>query len=956
MDANNITGGVFFAPVIMGRDVTVMLPPEITPAMAGLPPAVASFTGRDAELADVLAFLEEEGGPSAIAVSGMGGVGKTEVAVQAARTALGRGWFPGGVLFVDMSGYDDDRALSPAQALDGLLRALGLPPEYIPDTEQDRARIFRSVLDAYAGQDRRVLLVIDNVSRMDQCRSLLPGDGRTRAIITSRESLGMLGGPLVDLDALGDEDGAEVLRRAVGVARRGDVRLVRAAKDAVRLSRLCGGLPLALQIVAALLAENAVRTPASVIDELREEHTRLGRLSHPDVELRAVFELSYRRLAEPLRRLLALLPVNPGPDVSTGAVAALAVLDEVDAARALTELARAHLIEPGTTAGRWRLHDLVRLFARQAPIDPPGGRDTALDHLLLHYLRHAASANLHLDGAATAPTVPFSDREHALEWLDAEYPNLTAAAKTAGATGRDSLARDFPGVLWDYFILRRAFKEWEALSAASALAARRLGDLQGEASALVQKGFAQTDQRSFAEAETTLDEALRIYRRIGDRNGEAVALDGLGGVHALSRRFAEALDAHERAARLHADRGDRHAHALARVNAAVALMELGRIEEALAALEGTDAVFRERGDSSNEAAALTNRGVILRELGRAEEAVEAHRGALRLYRDLEKRFDEGRALNNLGRALVTAGRVDEAVPAHRQAVWAFDETDAEYHKGTALQNLGVALQRIPERREEALEIHRQAERIYRGTGDSHPLAQVLLNAGLVERALGRFEAGRRSLIEAANLFRGCGDEESAAHALRQFEPDAPGTAADTAADRSRNMGIFSRRNDRDRDRAPGGIVVDGALVGRVDALMEQYSKAVGSDPATRAAVLAIAAEAGIRRFEDLIRNPDLVQRPWRILEAVAVHPGTGPVLVGRIFMVAVLWNSLTENWSATDFMELPLNPCPEGVERTVAAAALTALRSLPADQAIMENETGATTVETLAELAAQRAG
>src|ERR1051325_10315550 len=189
--SNHISGGVFFHAVIQGRDITVQLPPQITPALAGPPPASPTFTGRDTHLAQLLEDLApDQTRQQAVlvtAVAGLAGVGKTELALQTAAQALRQpGWFPGGVLFVDMFGYDRDRYLSPERALDGLLRALGMPGEHIPADLQDRSRLYRSVLGAYAEQGRRILVVIDNASAAEQVRPLLPSDGTTATLITSR--------------------------------------------------------------------------------------------------------------------------------------------------------------------------------------------------------------------------------------------------------------------------------------------------------------------------------------------------------------------------------------------------------------------------------------------------------------------------------------------------------------------------------------------------------------------------------------------------------------------------------------------------------------------------------------------------------------------------------------------------------------------------------------------------
>jgi hypothetical protein len=184
---NQITDAIVVGPAVLGRDITLRLPAQVPLATSGLPAASPAFTGRHNDLDRLLTCLRppnpdtqahNEGAVVVTAVGGLAGVGKTELAVQAARAALRRGWFPGGVLFADLFGYDDDRRRDPGQVLEGMLGALGVPGEHIPADAQDRSRIFRSILAEFATQGRRILVVADNVNTTDQAELLLPTDGQ----------------------------------------------------------------------------------------------------------------------------------------------------------------------------------------------------------------------------------------------------------------------------------------------------------------------------------------------------------------------------------------------------------------------------------------------------------------------------------------------------------------------------------------------------------------------------------------------------------------------------------------------------------------------------------------------------------------------------------------------------------------------------------------------------------
>ncbi|MFE1774250.1 AAA family ATPase [Streptomyces sp. NPDC059008] len=429
--------------------MNVNLPQTITPALGGLPPVSAVFTGRDREIGELLQVLEPGAAQTASAalVAGLAGIGKTELVVQTARRALQKqGSFPGGVLFVDMFGYDPERRLPPEQALDGFLRALGMPPQDIPPGLQDRSRLYRSALAALAGAGSRILVVLDNVSTADQARPLLPTDGLTAALLTSRDTLD-LGARLFELDVVDETSAIDMLDRAVREARGpGDTRVQDSPDDAAAIARSCGDLPLALRIAAALLADSPARPLSSLAQALAAQHLRLNRLRRQERAVRSAFDLSYARLDPLHARLFRLLSLNAGPDISTEAAAWLAASDRHETEELLQNLARTHLIEPGRTWGRWRLHDLVRLYADEtgkihAKADD---REDARRRLYTHYI-FSASAAMHTEGymiragVFSPPSLTdsrFSGRGEAFAWLDEERPNLMAAVTAPQAEGR----------------------------------------------------------------------------------------------------------------------------------------------------------------------------------------------------------------------------------------------------------------------------------------------------------------------------------------------------------------------------------------------------------------------------------------------------------------------------------------------------------------------------------------
>jgi hypothetical protein len=383
------------------------------PAPAQLPPSIPEFTSREYELTLLVESLGPKKAPGPVivsAVAGLAGVGKTSLAVQAGHAAVGRGWFGGGVLFVDMHGYDE-RRIEAEYALEVLLRGLAVRAEDIPSGLEERAALYRSTL---ARISQPLLVIADNASSEAQVRPLLPTVDHHRMLVTSRHTLAGLGARLIDVTALSEEAAFDLLDNAIRISCPEDNRLGANPQATSRLVRACAGLPLALQIVAAILKADTTLSVAEVADLISDEAKRLGTLRYDDgsgasaPSVAAAFELSYRRLSDGAARLFRLLAVDPVPEISITAAAALGGLSIVDARQLVSELARAHLIDvaPGP-GGRRRMHDLVRLYARQLLVEHSVAdkAQSAVDRLLGYYLQAAAAADARIPAWTATKTV-----------------------------------------------------------------------------------------------------------------------------------------------------------------------------------------------------------------------------------------------------------------------------------------------------------------------------------------------------------------------------------------------------------------------------------------------------------------------------------------------------------------------------------------------------------------------
>jgi tetratricopeptide (TPR) repeat protein len=474
-----------------------------------------------------------------------------------------------------------------------------------------------------------------------QVRPLLPGAGPHKVLVTSRHTLAGLGARLVDVTILDEDAAVTLLDAALRAARPGDDRITADPTAAMRLAGACGGLPLALQIVAALLIVDPTLMTCELAAQLSEERERLDRLRYDDgngqagMSVAAAFELSYRRLDETQSRVFRLLPVNPGPDVSAAATSALADLPLSQVRHVLAGLAQAHLAEtvPGAPS-RCRMHNLVRLYATRLSDEHAegDGREQARDRLLGYYLETASAADDHLR-ALPGMTVRkrFTARDDALAWLDGERASLVTAPAMAAAAGRDQAALLLPLVLATYLDRRRRFDDSLAVAAVGLSAARRLADPRSEGS----------------------------------------ALDNLGNALRQVRRFEEAIIACQGAAALFRQTGDRHREAMALINLGNALLEVRRFEEAITACQGAAALFRQTGDRYREVGALNNLGNALREIGQFDEAITACQEAAAFYRQTGERHREAMALNSLGNALqrgVPVRRGHHRLPGSRRAL------------------------------------------------------------------------------------------------------------------------------------------------------------------------------------------------------------------------------------------------------------------------------------------------
>ena len=769
-----------------------------------LPAGTIDFTGRDDELSELDATVRGEefrlaGAVPVITIDGTAGVGKTALAVQFGRRIADL--YPDGQLFARLRAHQLAPPMTPMDVLTQFLRALGVPPERIPLDVDESAAMYRTLL-----ANRRVLVVLDDASGPDQVRPLLPGNPSCAVLVTSRNRLSALvakdGARRFGLGLLAEDAAIALLRRILGAD-----RVAAEPAAATQLVTACARLPLALRIAAANLTATDHMSIADYVRQLLDGD-RLGALEvdgDREAAVRIAFDLSYRALHPNARLLFRRLGVIPGPDFSAAIAAVPAAVDVPEADRLLRSLARAHLVETAA-GGRYRCHDLLRLFAVERLTDDDPAEQEASRQRLCDFYLHAVDSVARLtyphmlrlpdDQQPVWQETAFADVNEALAWLDVELPGVTALVAQAAERGPHRMAWLLADGLRGYFWLRRNASDWlavarNALRAAEAeddphaiaSAELSIADLHwtvgmhadatdgylrtvdlakrtdwtaAEATGLSNLASVQVERGELGLAGEHYREALDRYRSAGSKGGEAVALSNLGNVlwelgslTTAAEHFAEALA-------LYSEVGALSPRANALLNLGAVQLDLARFAEATGNLRAAMDLCRQQvGSRADEATALAHLAEVHRDIGRFDEALEYARMSLDLAVEIGARRIEAMAMNAVGTIRQRLGEPAIAVDHHQMALELAVTRDDRRGETEALNGLATATLEL---REVAL-AGRYAERAVTAAGRlGYRLltGRSLLALGAVKLREGRTAVAIEHTSQALDVFQAAG--------------------------------------------------------------------------------------------------------------------------------------------------------------------------------------------------------
>ncbi|GAA1548187.1 tetratricopeptide repeat protein [Kribbella lupini] len=697
----------------------------------GRPVDLTDFVGREQVTAGLVDLLtsRRETAAAPISISGMGGIGKTALAVRIAGQVAES--YPDGSLYLNLGGHGGSPPLSPVQALGHLLRRLGA--QHVPDDLQTATARFRSLI-----ADRRLVLLLDDAAEVAQVEPLLPGTGGSAVLITSRPRLvDLAGARQVALDLLAEEEGLRLLAAVL------DRRIDQEPEAAAEIVRLCGRLPLALRIAGSHLADRPQQRLAELATALSDERAKLQVLTDEDTGVRATIALSVQSLAAGERavqraaaRALPLVSQLEGDEFSLRiAKAALDVsLDQAE--DALEHLVDANLLET-PAVHVYRLHDLVRAVGRE--LSGPAAEEEVRLRALQEYSallwrgdelgsEPSALAEGWREASWSQAAVDL-DQDQADDIVDAEREALLRTVRSAArgsAAARELVVRLAPAL--NLFAMnRKRWIEWRDVNQAAAELVDERADPVAAAMITFDLGLAHNEFGDFAAGAAELERTRRLAKELGDRALEHRCMLNLAHAREQAGELAAAYELTLECLEPAVQNQDPVQESWVRLLLGIIAGKQGRQDEQQAALERAVELY------SGPAIPRTRLGMrqlvvgeSYREAGRFELASAALEQALEHYRSEERWNGVAEVLDHLGAVSFGLGRWDDALVRHEQALALAEEHSLWDREANIRVRRGHTYRAIG-RTDEARRDWREALRLYaaHGSGAADDVRELL---------------------------------------------------------------------------------------------------------------------------------------------------------------------------------------------------------------------------------------
>lgn len=694
-----------------------------------MPPPPPDFVGRRREVDALLKALEPSEQVCIAGVSGMGGVGKTALALFVAEKL--RADYPHAQLFVELHSMRQE-PLDLSEALKRFLERLGVERTGLPDSLNELSKIYRHNLSG-----KRALVMLDDAADESQVRAFMPPPG-CALLITSREKLVVPGITSVRLTPLHAGEARELLTRLAPVT---------GADEADLIASLCGHLPIALRAAGSLLSVTDDLASAEYARQLRNEQTRLKALDKKtgrilEIGVEATFNISYERLGAEAKRTFRHLAVFP----ATFDKRAQEVVCGEGSGEHLSDLVRLSLVFFDDRTSRYRLHDLVRLYTAQRLL--PHERQNGSQRHAAHYLEVAREIEELYEHEVTSG--------RGLELFDTEWENLQAGRAWVGqhSAGDEEAALSclhYADALKCLLYLRRNPREQISWMESALAASRQLKQRVTEGRYLchLSTAYALTEPLRAVEC---YQQAIDIARETEDRLGEGNALGGLGNTYAGLGQDERAVECYEQCLLLLYNLSDGRGAGRTLTNLGNLYANRGDSRHAVEFYRQALEVAREIGDRRGEAIALCNLGEEQANSGESRSAVEHYQQALSLMNGTDDLRGQAAVLNGLGDSHSALGEHAQAIECHQKALAISKDVGDLGGEGVALGSLGneyAALHRL----DEAINYHEQALAISRKLGERRSEMQDLTNLGSAHYQSGNIHTALTFHLQALAISR-----------------------------------------------------------------------------------------------------------------------------------------------------------------------------------------------------------